>query len=196
MTSSRPKLILASASPRRRAMLENLGFELLIRPAELDETPLTGEDPLEYVLRLAREKAAAIWRALPSELQHLPILAADTTVVLGTGILGKPADAAEARTMLATLSGRQHSVLSGVCLRVGEREFADTETTEVWFDTLTAAELDTYVSSGEPLDKAGGYAIQGRAAWFIPRIEGSYSNVVGLPLTLVRRLLTQSGAVS
>lgn len=175
------ELVLASASPRRRELLEAAGWRVRVRPAGIDETPLPSESASAYVLRLARAKAAAV-----SSLGV--ILGADTTVELDGDLLGKPRDDAEARAMLVRLSGRAHRVHTGVCLRQAGREAAAVETTVVVFAPLTAADVDAYVASGEPRGKAGAYAIQGRAACFIPRIEGSYSNVVGLPLALVWRL--------
>ncbi len=153
----------------------------MVRPANVDETPLPDEPAADHVLRLARAKAAAISTA---EV----VLGADTIVELDGDLLGKPRDDAHARVMLTRLSGRAHHVLTGVCLRQGAREAAAVETTRVVFAPLTPAEIDDYMASGEPHGKAGAYAIQGRAACFIPRIEGSYSNVVGLPLELVWRI--------
>jgi len=176
-------IVLASASPRRRELLTAAGFAVTAQPAEVDETPLPGELPAAYVARLARAKAFAV-AARAEDM----VLGADTTVVVEGDILGKPANDAEAGAMLRRLSGRGHQVLTGVCLRRGERCLAGVETTEVWFDPLSEAEIAAYVASGEPRDKAGAYAIQGRAARFIPRINGSYSNVVGLPLATVWRL--------
>ncbi|HUX67244.1 MAG TPA: Maf family protein [Terriglobales bacterium] len=180
------RLVLASASPRRRELLEAAGFEVEVRPAPLDETPLPGEAAADYVLRLARAKARAL--AAPGL-----VLGADTVVVVDGDLLGKPASDAEAAAMLARLAGREHQVLTGVCLRdpARNREAARAETTRVWFAPLSPQEIADYVQSGEPRDKAGAYAIQGRAARFIPRIEGSYSNVVGLPLATVWDLWRQ-----
>lgn len=173
-----PTLVLASASPRRRELLEAAGFQVSVQPADVDETPWAGEAAADYVLRLARAKARAIraqgW-----------VLGADTVVVLDGALLGKPADDDEARAMLARLSGRQHEVMTGVCLLGGGREAARVESTRVWFAPLSPDEIAAYVSTGEPRDKAGAYAIQGRAARFIPGIEGSYANVVGLPIATV-----------
>lgn len=169
-------LILASASPRRRELLASIGFRPQVRPAHLDETRLPAEPPDQFVLRLARAKARCI--ADPDAV----VLGADTVVVLDGDVLGKPADDADATNMLARLAGRDHQVLTGLCLRRGLRELARVEATRVWFSPLTHADIAEYVATGEPRDKAGAYAIQGHAARFIPRIEGSYSNVVGLPL--------------
>ncbi|HVA62157.1 MAG TPA: Maf family protein [Terriglobales bacterium] len=178
-----PRLVLASASPRRRELLEGAGFAVEVRPAAVDETPLPGEAAADYVLRLARAKARAV------EASGL-VLGADTVVVVDGDLLGKPADDAEAGAMLARLAGREHQVLTGVCLRdpARGREAAQVETTRVWFAPLSPQEIADYVASGEPRDKAGAYAIQGRAARFIPRIEGSYANVVGLPIATVWEL--------
>lgn len=178
------KLILASRSPRRAELLASAGFGFTVRTAEIDETPRPGEDPTDYVLRLAEEKACAV-PCNPDET----ILAADTTVVLSGEILGKPADRADAARMLSALSERRHEVLTGVCLRNCNRMLRDTASTAVWFAAMTAAEIDEYVASGEPMDKAGAYGIQGLASRYVDRIEGSYTNVVGLPVALVYRLL-------
>jgi septum formation protein len=183
------RLILASASPRRAELLAAAGFDYDIRPVEVDETPLPGEDPAAYVARLAAEKA----RALDPAGGDGPILAADTTVVADGRILGKPADAVDARRMLTMLSGREHEVLTGVALRLGDRLLCEVARTTVRFLPLDPDEVDWYVASGEPADKAGAYAVQGLAARFVDRIEGSYSNVVGLPISLVHRMLKGMG---
>jgi septum formation protein len=179
-------IVLASASPRRRELLLAAGFAVEVRPAAVDETPLPGEPPAACVARLARAKAWAV-AAQPGEI----VLGADTTVVVDDVMLAKPADDAEAAALLRRLSGRGHQVLTGVCLRRGARQAEAVEATEVWFDPLGEADIAAYVASGEPRDKAGAYAIQGRAARFIPRIAGSYSNVVGLPIAAVWRLWRQ-----
>lgn len=182
--------ILASASPRRRQLLEQIGDTVRVQPASVDETALPGESAPDLVRRLARAKAAAI----PSGLgARLPVLAADTVVVVAGAILGKPADDAEAAAMLRRLAGREHQVWTGICLRLpdgGEQVCA--EMTRVWFAPMTSAEIAAYVATGEPRDKAGAYGIQGPAAQFIPRLEGSYSNVMGLPLHRVRELLRRA----
>lgn len=181
-------LVLASASPRRRELLEGLGWRVLVCPAEVDETPLPDEGARDYVLRLAEAKARAAASTAPRP--DLPLLAADTTVVLDGELLGKPADNAEAAAMLRRLSGRIHEVWTGVCLlRPTWRAALAADCTRVEFAVLDEPEIAAYVASGEPRGKAGAYAIQGRAGQFIPRIEGSYSNVVGLPLALLRDLL-------
>ncbi len=188
-THEAPPLVLASASPRRREILERMGFEFTSRPADLDETPQAGELPGEYVLRLAREKARAVAR--PGEL----VLAADTTVVLDGEILGKPENDDEAREMLTRLSGREHEVATGVALCDLDRalQLAQLETTRVRFAPLTEEEIEWYVGCGEGADKAGAYGIQGRGALFIESVEGDYSAIVGLPIATVYRLLRRAG---
>ncbi len=180
-------MVLASASPRRRELLEAAGWRVEVRPADVDESQLADGPAADYVLRLARAKA----RAIAPQVAGVGVLGADTTVVLGDELLAKPADAAEACAMLTKLSGRVHEVLTGVCLIYGGAEAAAVEATRVQFAPLSPEEIDAYVASGEPEGKAGAYAIQGRAACFVPRIEGSYSNVVGLPLALVYQLWRQ-----
>jgi septum formation protein len=179
-------LLLASASPRRAELLTNAGIAFQIRPANIAEQRLPSESPTDYVRRLAKEKAEAVGAAA-SEI----VLGADTTVVLGEEVLEKPADAAEARRMLSRLSGRTHEVITGVCLCRGGRRLSAAESTRVSFLPLSPAEIDDYVACGEPFDKAGGYAIQGRASRFIHRVEGCYFNVVGLPVSRVWRMLQQ-----
>lgn len=178
------KLVLASRSPRRAELLAAAGIEFTVRAADIDETPRDGEEPRAYVLRLAEEKARAV-EAGGDET----VLAADTTVVLGNEIMGKPADAADAARMLRALAGRRHEVITAICLRRGDRVVPDIASTSVWFTPLSEAEIADYVASGEPMDKAGAYGIQGLASKFIERIEGSYTNVVGLPVSLVYRCL-------
>ncbi|MGB8930059.1 MAG: Maf family protein [Anaeromyxobacteraceae bacterium] len=178
-------LTLASASPRRRELLEQLGFVLAIQPAEIDEAPLPGELPREYVLRVAREKAHAV--------AGDAVLAADTAVVLGSTILGKPRDPDDARRMLRHLSGIRHEVLTGVCVLRGGEEHSTVVTAEVRLDRLTDAQIDWYVATGEPLDKAGAYAIQGLAGAFVRELRGSVSNVIGLPLAETLELLHAAG---
>lgn len=184
-----PRLVLASASPRRRALLESLGVRFVQRPTAIDETPLADEEPPRYVERLAADKATA--QALPGEV----VLAADTTVVLDDRILGKPADASQAREMLASLAGRWHEVFTGVALfdpQCGGLA-RGVERSRVRITPLTGAEIDWYVATGEPFDKAGGYAIQGRGALLVESIEGNYTNVVGLPMPTVYRLFRTLG---
>ena len=198
-------LVLASASPRRRELLAQAGFSFQVHPAHIPEDPFEAEDPVTYVTRLAREKAEAVYRELTSrdltsadwppakapaeDESPLAVLGADTTVVLDDMILGKPEDAADAARMLRLLSGRTHSVITGVALVTAEGADVAAETTAVPFRDLSEQEISAYVATGEPMDKAGAYAIQGRAARWIPRIEGCYFNVVGLPLALVSSLL-------
>ena len=178
-----PDLVLASGSPRRRELLEGLGVRFKVRPVDLDESPLPGEPPRDYVLRLAVEKAAA--RVEPGEL----VLAADTTVVVDGEILGKPRDDEDARRMLRLLAGRGHSVLTGIALG----KAAEVDETLVRFAPLSESEIDWYVATGEPRDKAGAYAIQGLGSLFVEGVEGSYSNVVGLPIPLMYRLFSRLG---
>jgi septum formation protein len=177
-------LVLASRSPRRAEILKQAGIPFTVRTADVDETPRNGEKPETYVCRLAGEKAAAV-DAGPDET----VLAADTTVVIDGEILGKPVDSADAARMLKLLSGRRHEVLTGIALRRGGETISDWAATEVWFANLTEREIADYVASGEPMDKAGAYAIQGLASKFIEKIEGCYSNVVGLPIAIVYRHL-------
>jgi septum formation protein len=175
-------LVLASQSPRRAEILRQAGIPFVIRAAPVDETLQPGEMPEDYVRRLAEAKARAV-AAQPDEI----VLAADTTVVVDSEILAKPEDAADARRMLALLSGRRHEVLTGICLRRGKEQICDHAITAVWFARMSAGEIDDYVETGEPMDKAGAYAVQGAASKFIPRIEGCYYNVMGLPISLVYR---------
>jgi len=197
------RLVLASASPRRRELLAQAGFEFDVHPAHIPEEPRPGEDPIAYVTRLAREKAQAVYEVQGAEgegqgtegqgMDGVVVLGADTTVTLDGHILEKPKDAADAARMLQMLSGRTHRVITGVA--VVNARFADVaaEVTAVRFATLSADEIAAYVASGEPMDKAGAYGIQGRAARWIPRIEGCYFNVVGLPLALVASMLEMRG---
>ena len=185
-----PELILASASPRRAEILRAAGWPFVARPADIDETRQADEAAIAYVERLAREKASAVARQLSSGL----VLGADTVVLLDAEILGKPADADDAGRMLRALSGRWHEVVTGVALvraDNGQHSVAH-ERTRVRFAALSDAEIDWHAATGEPLDKAGAYAIQGRAALFIEEIQGDYWNVVGLPLRLLYRLLKKN----
>jgi septum formation protein len=186
------RLILASSSPRRAELLRAADFEFDIVPAAIDERARPRERPADYVIRLASEKSAAAQSAWPGEAAF--VLGADTTVVVDEEILGKPESDIEVAQMLKRLSGRSHQVMTGVSLRHAAREMRAVETTTVWFSELTPDEVAWYVESGEGRDKAGAYAIQGRAARFIPRIYGSYSNVVGLPIALVQALIAQLGS--
>jgi septum formation protein len=181
-------LILASQSPRRRELLAQAGIAHVVRVPGIVEQARAGEAPADYVRRLAVEKARAV-PAGPSEF----VLAADTVVVVDERILEKPGSAADAARMLGLLSGRAHTVLTGVCLLHDGVERAEVGSTRVVFEPLTGAEIAAYCASGEPMDKAGAYAIQGLASKFISRIEGCYFNVVGLPVALVYRLLREAG---
>jgi septum formation protein len=178
---TRPRIYLASASPRRSQLLQQIDIPHTVRPVAVDERPDVGEAPAAYVLRLAADKARALWAQLP-EGDRLPVLAADTTVALEGEILGKPADLAEARAMLARLSGRTHEVHTAVAVLHAGQVAARVHTSEVSFRELSTQEIDWYWGTGEPADKAGGYAVQGMAAIFIRHIAGSYSGVMGLPL--------------
>ena len=180
-------LILASASPRRAALLESAGFSFDVVAPDVDETPRPGETAPAYTARVAREKARAVASSHGSA--DVVVLAADTEVVVDGGILGKPADSADARRMLRLLSGAVHEVMTAVVVVRGPSEAIDVVTTRVRFLPLSEGELTWYVETGEPMGKAGAYAIQGCGARFIDRIEGSWSNVVGLPLSSVHRLL-------
>jgi septum formation protein len=179
------KLVLASRSPRRSELLKAAGFEFTVRVADIDETPRNGEAPRDYVLRVAEEKARSV-AAGDDEV----VLAADTTVVLGNEIMGKPIDAADAARMLRALAGRRHEVITAICIGRGARVTCEIASTAVWFAPLSEAEIADYVASGEPMDKAGAYGIQGLASKFIDRIDGSYTNVVGLPVALTYRLIS------
>jgi septum formation protein len=185
----RPRLILGSASARRRDLLAQVGIvpDAILAP-EIDERPARGESPRACALRLAVGKAEAVAAG-----EEAAVLAADTVVALGRRLLGKPADSAEAARFLALLSGRRHRVITGVALRRGERRWSRAVETAVRFRRLDAAEIETYLASGEWQGKAGGYAIQGRAGGFVPWIGGSYSNIVGLPLAETLGLLAAAG---
>ncbi|WJW74876.1 nucleoside triphosphate pyrophosphatase [Thiohalobacter sp. IOR34] len=183
-------IYLASASPRRRELLEQIGVEYRLIHAAIDETPRPAEAPAELVQRLALAKARA-GLAVKGHVDPLPVLGADTLVVLDDRVLGKPADAAAADAMLAALSGRSHEVLSAVALVDAGRERQALSASRVWFRDITPAERAAYWASGEPADKAGGYAIQGLGALFVARLEGSYSGVMGLPLFETARLLQE-----
>ncbi len=218
-------LILASASPRRRELLTQAGFSFEVHPAHIPEDPNPNEDPIAYVVRLAREKAETVYNELilkgtgfspyieptkehgalapegnssealktpasvPRASAALQVLGADTTVTLDNQILGKPENPADAARMLRLLSGRTHRVITGIAIVTATRTEVAAEVTAVTFLTLSKKEIEEYIATGEPMDKAGAYAIQGRAARWIPRIVGDYFNVVGLPLALVSTLL-------
>jgi septum formation protein len=200
--------VLASASPRRQDLLRNAGIAFTVQPADIDETPLRGESPRDCAQRLAREKAFAVFQDRPQDC----VLGADTIVVVDNLILGKPRDADDAARILRLLSGRTHAVITGVSLvgpatsqselpATGSRQLAaafertTSETTFVTMCELSDKEIREYIATGEPMDKAGAYAIQGRAARWISRIEGDYSNVVGLPVAWVYGELKKRGLV-
>jgi septum formation protein len=193
-------IVLASASPRRQELLRNAGIPFTVQPAGIDETPLPGESPKACAERLAREKALAVWQGRPQDY----VLGADTIVVVDEAILGKPRDRDDALRMLRLLSGRTHVVITGVCLvgpvAGGQSSLASNtqtaaETTSVTMCEVSDHEIRDYVATGEPMDKAGAYAIQGIASRWIPRIEGDYSNVVGLPVAVVYAMLRERGAI-
>jgi septum formation protein len=183
-------LILASASPRRRELLTQAGLTFEVHAAHIDESRLPGEPPANYVQRLALEKAQAIHARFPNAI----VLGADTTVVLNNEIMNKPTGVADAERMLRALSGRTHQVYTGVVVVGASSHHAHLETTDVTFSEITETDLAHYLASGDPLDKAGGYGIQGFAARWIPRIEGDYFNVVGLPIAATLRLLREADA--
>jgi septum formation protein len=196
-------IYLASRSPRRRELLGHIGvkFHLLLfrnRPGaapDVHEEPLADEEPRDYVMRVARAKAAAGWqRMLERNLPRAPVLAADTTVALGKRVFGKPASRRDAETMLAELSGKRHEVLTAVVLQYDDQVETALSVSEVQFRELTPREIQDYVATGEPDDKAGAYAIQGRAALFVAEIRGSQSGIVGLPLYETAQLLQRMGA--
>jgi septum formation protein len=195
-------IVLASASPRRQELLRNAGIAFTVQPAGINETPLAGESPRGCAERLAREKALAVFQGRAGDY----VLGADTIVVVDGAILGKPRDADDAVRMLQMLAGRMHTVITGVCVvnpvASGQWSVASktdlltaSETTLVTVCEISEAEIRDYVATGEPMDKAGAYAIQGIASRWIPRIEGDYSNVVGLPVALVYRMLRERGAL-
>lgn len=185
-------IYLASASPRRRELLDQLGVEYRVAPAHIDESAQEGEAAATYVSRLARAKAAAVWEA-HAAAAPAPVLGADTVVVLEGKVLGKPADEADGRVMLEQLSGRSHQVLTAVAVQQNDVVHTALSESTVRFRTLTEAECKRYWATGEPADKAGAYAIQGKGAMFIERLEGSYSGVMGLPLFETAALLGRFG---
>ena len=195
MADRQPAFVyLASHSPRRRALLEQIGLTYELVAVRVDETPLPGETAAAYVSRLALAKARAGWQALPTRRdKDGPVLGADTAVVIDDIILGKPTHRAEGLAMLARLSGREHQVWSAVALVAGKREAVRSQESRVRFRPLTPAESAAYWASGEPADKAGAYGIQGRAAAFIAELHGSYSGVMGLPLFETATLLQEFG---
>jgi septum formation protein len=188
-------LILASASPRRHELLSQAGLTFTASAANINEDLLSNEAAAAYVQRLAEEKAQAVWNAnqsLDASDDPLVVLGADTCVVVEGQILGKPADAADARRMLELLSGRTHAVLTGLAVITGNRIARDVEVTQVTVNQLNDREIAQYIAGGEPLDKAGAYAIQGYAGRWIPRIEGCYFNVMGLPIARTIALLAEA----
>jgi septum formation protein len=181
-------LILASASPRRSELLQNAGISFQVDPANVHEQPLVGEVPIDYAKRLARDKARAVFARHPNPV----VLGADTVVVVDEHLLEKPRDDEDAKRMLRLLSGRSHQVITGVCLLGRDFERIEAETTQVTFGLISEPEIAEYVASGEPMDKAGAYGIQGMASRWAERIDGDYFNVVGLPVARVYRMLAMS----
>ena len=192
-----PRFYLASRSPRRRELLAQAGYtyaELAPGAADVDETPCAGEAPVDYVIRVASQKAIAGWSAVVTGgIAALPVLTADTTVVIDDGIVGKPEGAEKATDMLRRLAGRAHRVLTAVALANGAGVAVRLSASTVEFRDIATAEIEAYVRTGEPFDKAGGYAIQGRAAVFVRAISGSYSGIMGLPLFETAELLGSLG---
>ncbi|HZS27357.1 MAG TPA: Maf family protein [Candidatus Angelobacter sp.] len=186
----KPVLILASSSPRRQELLREAGIAFEVHPAHINEDQHTGELPLDYACRLAREKAEVVAQRFPQR----SVLGADTIVIVDHEVLGKPRDQADAARMLRCLSGRSHNVTTAVCV-ISSRGDTETRscTTQVFFRQIAENEIQQYVAGGEPMDKAGAYAIQGGASRWADRIEGEYSNVVGLPLSLVTEMLRKNG---
>jgi septum formation protein len=188
-------LVLASASPRRQELLRNARIAFTAQPADVPEVRRDGEDPTVFAKRLAREKALAVYRRVnPGADQGTFVLGADTIVVVDGQVLGKPTDEQDAARMLRMLSGRTHEVITGVCLLGTGIEDVRSESTTVIFIELGEDEIQGYIADGEPMDKAGAYAIQGIASRWIPRIEGDYGNVVGLPVALVCRMMSEHNA--
>lgn len=192
-------IVLASASPRRQELLKDAGISFVVRPANIEEVQHPGEGAVYFAQRMAQEKARAVHASFPEST----VLGADTIVVARDQVLGKPTDAADAFRMLRLLSNRRHFVITGICLIGADSQGTDSqgnafedvrsEKTAVYFTTLTDAEIRDYIATGEPMDKAGAYAIQGGASRWISKIEGDYSNVVGLPVDLVLRMLQEHG---
>lgn len=191
MLSALP-LILASASPRRRELLQQIGVRFTVVTAGVDETPLPAEQPVPYTVRLARAKAEAVQRIHPAAA----VIGADTTVTLDGELYGKPASVADARGMLQRLQGRTHEVTTGFAVSTAAATVSGSETTRVTLAVMTDEEISAYAATGEPMDKAGAYAIQGVAARWVTRIEGDYSNVVGLPLARLYMLLRELDFIS
>ncbi len=190
MTAPQPRLILASASPRRRELLDQIGVAYQVQAADIHECPEPGETPEAYVRRVAADKCLAVWQASGGTL---PVLAADTEVALDGAILGKPQDQGHAAAMLARLAGREHRVLSAVSLRAGDTHWQALSVSTVAFRAISPEEIAAYWASGEPSGKAGAYAIQGLGAVFVRHLSGSYSGVMGLPLYETAQLLAHIG---
>ena len=190
--SNEAQIIIASASPRRRELLQQIGVQFRVVVSNSEETPAPGEAAVDYVRRVALAKARAVWQRLPPDAR-CPVLGADTEVVLDGAILGKPADRNAGLTMLERLSGRTHEVLSAVALVYGDSEALRVSRSVVSFRTTTPQEREAYWNSGEPTDKAGGYAVQGLGAVFINKLDGSYSGVMGLPIFETAELLREFG---
>jgi septum formation protein len=191
MTKHQP-LILASSSPRRRELLERLQIPIEIHPADVDETPLKNEHAKAMVLRLAKDKAAKVAGEQPGRW----VLASDTTVALDGEPIGKPTSIADAKRTLKKIQGKNHQVYTAVCLQYGKRRYALVDTTNVFFRKMTDKEIAWYVKTGEPMDKAGSYAIQGIGGLFVISIKGSYSNVMGLPIEKTVDLLRKAGLLA
>jgi len=191
MKNAPPPLILASNSPRRSALLRQIGAQFSVASADVDESIMPGEPAEEYVVRVARDKVRVAVQRISAGI----VIAADTIVVLDNEIMGKPADAQDAKKVLMKLSGRMHRVITGVAVAetVTGRELVKTALTKVWFRELSASDIASYVASGEPLDKAGAYGIQEKGALLVDKIEGCYNNVVGLPLALLGEMLREFG---
>ena len=189
-------IYLASASPRRREILASLGFQPVLLPAEIDETALPGEAVADYVSRMARQKNAAARQLAAQRGLALaqPLLSADTVVALDNAILGKPRDAVHARELLESLSGREHQVWTAVCVSLGGQTLEAAQRSDVRFKELSVQEIAAYIASGEPLDKAGAYGIQGIGGVFVTHLSGSFSGVMGLPVFETVQLLRQLGA--
>lgn len=185
------RLVLASASPRRRELLAQLGVDFTCDPADIDETPDAGEAPRDYVERLARSKSGAVLARHPAP--GIAVLAADTTVAIDDLILGKPADRLDGLAMLARLSGRAHTVYTGICIATADGAACEVVSTEVEFASLSREACEAYLATAEPWDKAGAYGIQGLGGAFVRAIRGSYSNVVGLPLNETWQMLARHG---
>jgi septum formation protein len=185
-------LVLASASPRRQELLKNAGVEFEVRPANIPEIRSSGEVPQAFAERMAREKAEAVAKIVSTDAY---VLGADTVVVVNDLVLGKPEDEQDAARMLGLLSAREHQVITGVCLLGDHSKVVRSESTAVHFRAISGEEIREYIASGEPMDKAGAYAIQGGASRWISKIQGDYSNVVGLPIALVMRMLRENGAL-